>query len=119
MYVKSRKIDEINFLASAKYLCFTREISDTGVTADSQGRKIVPAGTVYKNANGVAIGLLLTDIDVTEGAQPGAVMYEGWVIEARLPKTISAEDKATMPGIKFKDTYEDQEAAEDDSQEQT
>ena len=112
MFVKSRNIEEINFLASAKYLCFTREISDTGVTANSEGRKIVQGGTVYKNTDGVALGLLLTDIDVTEGPQPGAVMYEGWVIEARLPKTITAEEKATMPGIKFKDTYEAQKKSE-------
>ena len=119
MYVKSRNIEEINFLASAKYLCFTREISDTGVTANSEGRKIVQGGTVYKNSNDVAIGLLLTDIDVTEAPQPGAVIYEGWVLESRLPKAITAEEKATMTGIKFKDSYEDQEAAEDDNQEQT
>ena len=42
-------------------------------------------------------------------------MYEGWVLAARLPETISAEDKATMPGIKFKDEYEEQEPVEDDS----
>ena len=35
--------------------------------ADENGKKIVKAGTVYKNANGVAIGLLLTGISmVTE-----------------------------------------------------
>ena len=116
MYVKNEKVQEVNFLASAKYLNFTRQISDEGVTADENGKKIVKAGTVYKNENEVAIGLVFADVDVTNGPQPGAVMYEGWVYEKRLPATISAADKATMPGIKFKDTYEEQEPAEDDSE---
>lgn len=108
MYVKSEEVKEVNFLASAKYHNYTRQISDEGVTANSKGKKIVKAGTVYKNENGVAIGLVFNDVDVTEGPQPGAVMYEGWVYAARLPETISAADKATMPGIKFKDEYENQ-----------
>lgn len=114
MYVKSENVQEVNFLASAKYLNFTRQISDEGVTADSNGKKIVKAGTVYRNENDVAIGLVFADVDVTNGPQPGAVMYEGWVYEKRLPATISAEDKATMTGIKFKDSYEEQEAADSD-----
>ena len=114
MYVKSEEVNEVNFLASAKYRNFTRQFSPDGVTANAKGRKI-KAGTVYRNSNGVAIGLVFNDVDVTEGKQPGAVMYEGWVLAARLPETISAEDKATMPGIKFKDEYEEQEPVEDDS----
>lgn len=117
MYFKSESVEEINFLASAKYLNFTREISDEGVTADANGKKIVKAGTVYKNENDVAIGLVFDDVDVTNGPQPGAVMYEGWVYASRLPETISEADKATMPGIKFKDEYEEQEPAEDDLEE--
>jgi len=107
MYVKKESVQQVNFLASAKYLNFTREISDEGVTADENGKKIVKAGTVYKNENEVAIGLVFNDVDVTNGPQPGAVMYEGWVLEKRLPATISEAEKATMPGIKFKDTYEE------------
>lgn len=111
MFVKSEEVKEVNFLASAKYHNYTRQISDEGVTANAKGRKIVKAGTVYKNKNGVAIGLVFNDVDVTEGPQPGAVMYEGWVLEARLPETIEDADKATMPGIHFKDTYENQTKA--------
>ena len=110
MYVKNEKVQEVNFLASAKYRNFTRQFSPDGVTANAKGRKIIKAGTVYRNSNGVAIGLVFNDVDVTEGKQPGAVMYEGWVLAARLP------DKATMTGIHFKDEYEEQEPAEDDSE---
>ena len=110
MYVKQNSVSEVNFLASSKFQNFTRMVSDEGVTADEKGRKIVPAGTVYKNENGVAIGLLFHDVDVTNGPHEAAVMYQGIVIGARLPETVSAADKATMKGIMFKDEYEDREA---------
>ena len=78
----------------------TKQIDDTGVTVNSEGKKIVPAGTVYKE-NEKAIGLTFHDVDVTYGPQPVAVMVEGYVIEDRLPAVVAEADKATMPGIKF------------------
>lgn len=109
MYVKQNEVSEVNFLASAKFQNFTRMVSDEGITADEKGRKIIPAGTVYRNENGVAIGLLFHDVDVTNGPHECAVMYQGIVLGARLPKTVSETDKATMKGIMFKDDYEAQE----------
>lgn len=109
MYVKENKIQEVNFLASSKFQNFTRMVSDEGVEVNERGHKIVPAGTVFKNENGVAIGLLFHDVDVTNGPHEAAVMYQGIVYGARLPETVSEEDKATMKGILFKDDYEEQE----------
>ena len=101
MYVSKESVQEKNFLASAKFQNFTYQVDDTGITADEKGRKIVQAGTVYKK-NGVAVGLVFADVDVTHGPQPAAVMVEGYVLEARLPAEVSAEDKAAMTGIKFR-----------------
>ncbi len=101
MYVNKESVNEVNFLASAKFQNFTYQVDDTGITADANGKKIVQAGTVYKK-DGSAIGLIFADVDVTHGPQPAAVMVEGYVIESRLPATVSAEDKATMTGIKFR-----------------
>ena len=101
MYVENKEVQEVNFLASSKFQNFTYQISDTGVEADSEGKKIVKGGSVYK-VNGTAIGLVFKDVDVTHGPQPGAVMVEGYVLEARLPATVSAADKATMPKISFR-----------------
>lgn len=109
MYVEREKVQEVNFLASAKFLNYTHQISDEGVTADAKGRKIVPAGTVYRNENGVAIGLVFADVDVTHGPQPGAVMYQGVVYGSRLPAEVTEADKASMKGILFKDDYENQD----------
>ncbi|MBQ8299880.1 MAG: hypothetical protein IJX99_08550 [Clostridia bacterium] len=101
MYVKNESVQEINFLASAKYQNFTYQVDDTDVVADENGKKIVKAGTVYKK-DGTAIGLVFADVDVTNGPQPAAIMVEGYVLEARLPATVAEEDKTAMTGIKFR-----------------
>lgn len=101
MYVKKESVNEVNFLASAKFQNFTYQVDGTGIDADANGKKIVQAGTVYKK-DGVAIGLVFADVDVTNGPQPAAIMVEGYVLEARLPAVVSAEDKAKMTGIKFR-----------------
>lgn len=100
MFVTGKKVEQPQFLKSAKFQNFTKQIDDTGVTVNSEGKKIVPAGTVYKE-NEKAIGLTFHDADVTYGPQPVAVMVEGYVIEDRLPAVVAEADKATMPGIKF------------------
>jgi cytoskeletal protein RodZ len=105
-YVKSKTtVNEINFLASSKVIAHTYQISDVGVTANAQGRKIVPAGTVYPANGATAIGITYTDTDVTEGPQPGSVIIDGWILEARLPAAPTADAKtslATKSNIKFK-----------------
>ncbi len=108
MYVEKQSVQEVNFLASSKFQNYTRQISDENVEADEKGKKIVPAGTVYRNENGVAIGLIFADVDVTHGPQPGAVMYQGIVYGSKLPSAVEEADKATMKGILFKDDYESQ-----------
>jgi hypothetical protein len=102
-YVKDYgKREDINFLASAEYTAFTYQVSNSGVAANAQGRKIVPAGTVWPANDATAVGILLTDTDVTEGPQPGSVMVDGWVLEARLPVAPAADAKTAMKAIKFK-----------------
>lgn len=99
------KAEEINFLASSKVVSHTYQISNAGVAANAEGRKIVPAGTVYPANDATAIGITYTDTDVTEGPQPGAVLIEAWILEDRLPVAPSAEAKTSLAEkskIKFK-----------------
>jgi len=103
MYVKNYpQQNEVNFLADASIVSFTEEISDSGVVANSQGRKIVPAGTIWPANDSTARGIVFKDVDVTEGPQPGAVIAEGWILEARLPVAPTADAKTAMKNIKFK-----------------
>lgn len=105
-YVKNYgNVEQINFLASVKYIAHTYEIDDTGVRPDSKGRKIVPAGSVYPANDATAIGITLTDTDVTEGPAPGAVLIDAWILEGRLPVAPTAEAKTALAeksNIKFK-----------------
>lgn len=101
MYVKKESVNEINFLASAKFQNFTYQVDGTGIEADANGKKIVQAGTVFKK-DGVAIGIVFADVDVTNGPQPAAIMVEGYVIESRLPAVVEDADKTAMTGIKFR-----------------
>jgi hypothetical protein len=98
MYSKTESAVQINFLASANFQAFTYQVSDVGVVANSEGKKIVPAGTVYPANDATAVGILLNDIDVTQGPQPGSVIVEGYIIEARLP--VAPEAVAAKPAMK-------------------
>jgi len=103
VYVKGlQKSEQINFLASADFQAFTTQVSDTGITANADGRKIVPAGTVYPVNDGTAEGILYNDVDVTEGAQPGSLIVEGYILEARLPVAPVQLAKDAMTEIKFR-----------------
>lgn len=104
-YVKRESASQPNFLASAKFVAFTHQISDAGVTANANGRKIVPAGTVFPANDATAIGITYTNTDVTEGPQPGSVLVEAWLYKERLPVAPSAEALTALAeksDIKFK-----------------
>lgn len=102
MYASRKSVNQINFLASANFQAFTYQVSDAGVTANADGRKIVPAGTVYPANDATAIGILLNDVDVTNGPQPGSVIVEGYIIESRLPVAPDVLAKPEMTEIKFR-----------------
>jgi hypothetical protein len=103
MYVSKKEVaNQINFLASARFQSFTTQVEQTGVTANAKGRKVVPAGTIYPKNDATAKGILLNDVDVTEGTQPGALIVEGYVLESRLPVAPAAEAKTALTEIKFR-----------------
>lgn len=102
-YVSNKKtVSQINFLASSKFQAFTYQVSDVGVTANAQGQKIVPAGSVYPLNDATAVGILYNDVNVTEGPQPGSVIVEGYILQARLPVVPVAAAITAMKEIKFR-----------------
>lgn len=79
-------------------------VSDTGVTADANGLKIVKAGTPYPANDATCKGILLHDVDVTYGEHPGTYVYEGSIDVTKLTAngiTITAEAKAVIPRVTF------------------
>lgn len=90
---------------------------NTGVTANTEGKKILKAGTpmtgtlterdtAFTKANDdTAVGILLHDVDVTAGANNGTLLIFGFVNTDRIDDTtaalITADVKTALPMIKF------------------
>lgn len=76
----------------------TFKMNDEAATT-VDGRKIVKAGTVYPKNDATAVGMVLYDIDVTEGDADGALLLHGFVKKDKLPAEISAEAAPKIPQI--------------------
>ena len=69
-------------------------VSSTGIAPDSEGKKIVKAGTILPQNDATAKCVLLTDVDVTNGDCSGPIIIHGFVDHAKLAQnriTASAE----------------------------
>lgn len=78
-------------------------VSATGVEADANGEKIVPAGTPYPSDDANCLGFLLHPVDVTNGDAPGTYIFEGTIDPAKLKSSnlISATAKKAVPKVNF------------------
>lgn len=90
-------------------------VSDVGVTANAEGRKIVPAGSivgggVLRDVNnkqvsvvndGTAEGILSSDIDVTYGPASADMIVHSIINLSKLPVEPTAEAEAAMKLILF------------------
>ncbi|MBR1750436.1 MAG: hypothetical protein IJ740_06055 [Ruminococcus sp.] len=86
------------------YKAFAYLVKAEGVEADSEGRKIVKAGTPLPGNDDTAKGILLSDVDVTDGDAPGALVYEGSLDSTKITAngiTIAAAVKTALPRVTF------------------
>lgn len=93
-----------NFLESEVGLVLkTHQIpDDLGVAEGS--RLVVKAGTPYPADDITAIGLVFTDVDVTNGDAIGSVLVAGRVLIDRLDISEEAVDVLSAYGLKFVDS---------------
>lgn len=89
------------FLAHEECVRKTKTISATGVTADENGAKHVPMGTIYPSNNGNAVGIVYEDVDVTSGDMPGSVVMSGVVYSDRLPVALASAARTALEGKGF------------------
>lgn len=111
------------------YVAIPIMVGDTGVTADSDGRKIVPAGTILgggviadrskaaqKSVDGqseplvtavAAEGVLMNDVDVTGGPQIGALIIHGFIDATKLPEAPTVTMITALKQITFIGTKDD------------
>lgn len=76
----------------------------TGIVADANGLKIVKAGTPYPANDATCKGILLHDVDVTNGDAPGTYIFEGSINTAKLTAngiTVADTAKAVIPRVTF------------------
>ena len=99
---KSKLIrEEVNFLASDKYVAFTYTVNkNKGELID--GRKIVKAGTILPENNQTAKGVLLYDVDVTNGDTIGSLIEDGFILKDRLPVQPDTQAVNALKKITFK-----------------
>ena len=72
--------------------------------ADANGKKIVKAGTPFPSNDNKCLGLILEDVDVTQGDNHGTYIYKGIVDPAKLTAngiTVAAAAKSVMPNVQF------------------
>lgn len=93
-----------NFLASEIGLITkTVQVDATGITADTEGKKIIKAGTIYPSNNTNAKGIIFEDVDVTNGERAAAVIVAGRILKEKLPTApqTAAETALKASGIVF------------------
>ena len=76
----------------------TFKMNDEAAT-EVDGRKIIKAGTVYPKNDATAIGMLLYDVDVTEGDADGALLVHGIVDKNKIPAPIAELAAPKIPLI--------------------
>ena len=81
----------------------TRQISDSGISPDSNGGKHVPMGSFWPANNSSTVkGILYEDVDVTNGPMPGSVVTAGTVYLDRLPAAPESGVQSALEGLGFK-----------------
>lgn len=89
-------------------------VDDEGAEVNSEGRKIVPAGTILgggtladnttkvsKKNTGEAEGVLLNDVDVTYGSNSGAMLIHAFIATDKLPEAPTEEAITALKQITF------------------
>lgn len=92
----------------------TVTVDDTGITANAEGKKIVPAGTIVgggfladpnqkavKSNDENAEGVLRYDVDVTYGPATAAAVIHGFVDLSKLPEAPTEEAIGALKQITF------------------
>ncbi len=99
------------------YVAISRTVSDVGITANAEGKKIIPAGSnlgggfladetvhaIIKN-DADAEGVLLDDLDVTYGSAAAAIVIHGFINLNKLPE---APDAAAITALEGRITFID------------
>jgi len=98
---------------NAGWVAMPVTVTNTGIVADSDGKKIIPAGTPLEASSGTirtagstakacatganAEGLLFNEVDVTAGSVTGSMLIEGTIDGPKLPSMPTGTAAALKP----------------------
>ena len=88
-------------LANDHFVAIPYTVPAAGVEANADGYKIVPAGTILPANDATAIGVLLHDTDVTDGARTDAIVIHGFITSPKLPVAPATEAATALKQITF------------------
>lgn len=112
----------IDILKFDHFVAIGVTVDDTGIVANSDGKKIVPAGTILGTAGANALladetmkakdvnnstdaakaeGVLLEDVDVSYGPASGSMVIHGFIDSTKLPTAPQAAAVTALNMIKF------------------
>ena len=69
------------------------------VTVD--GRKIIKAGTIYPSNDANALGVVFSDVDVTDGDRNGTLIVHGFIKTGAIPVVPTSNAKSALKQILF------------------
>lgn len=106
---KTQKFDNgVEIMATYRNrVTFSCTVSDSGVDANGEGKKIVPKGSLLDASGTIkndatVIGILAEEVDVTNGPQPGSLIVEGYVLKDRLPVAPETLAEKALTKITFR-----------------
>ena len=94
-YSNSKEILKYDHFVSEKVILTQANSTTVGT------RKIVKAGTIIPANNATAKGVVLYDIDVTDGDESGALVIHGFIDKSKLPAQPDPAAITALPMIKF------------------
>ena len=76
-------------------------LKDDAAAVEVDGKKIIKAGTLYPANDATVQGVVMSDVDVTNGDQNGAIIVHGFIKQSAIPAAPTDEAKAALPMVKF------------------
>lgn len=100
------KIRITNYKNTKEILKYDHFVSEAVVLTQSNatevdGKKIVKAGTILPVNDATAKGVILYDVDVTNGDETGALVIHGFIDKTKIPTQPDAAAITALPMIKF------------------
>lgn len=74
---------------------------DEALTVTEDSRKIIKAGTFYPANDHTCQGIVMNDVDVTDGEAAGAILFAGSINENKLPEAPTGDAKYALPRVTY------------------